>query len=287
MQPDLLFRDVGPVFWANVKTISQQSGYTNRAHGLTRSTIKRHDEIDIREAFRQLRLSTEHLFAPGPMGSPTVLGAQLLDYFQYRADVLEQVAEPNLMDVAEARAAYRDVVQRHQPQRPPPMNKQKGDKAGPAYLTAIVNAIVESEVGDDCDYDPRALTTVTRDGLPVRTLSRRVDGAYPSAVNPTAIWEIKEYYFTTTFGSRIADGVYETMLDGLELDELNAAQQIHVQHVLMVDSHRTWWEMGKSYLCRLVDIMNMGYVDEVLCGQEVLTRLPELVQEWIWLRNSE
>ena len=35
-----------------------------------------------------------------------------------------------------------------------------------------------------------------------------------------ARWEIKEYYGTTTLGSRVADGVYETMLDGLELREL-------------------------------------------------------------------
>ncbi len=32
-----------------------------------------------------------------------------------------------------------------------------------------------------------------------------------------AVWEIKEYYDSITFGSRIADGVYETMLDGKSL----------------------------------------------------------------------
>ena len=76
--------------------------------------------------------------------------------------------------------------------------------------------IIESIIGErKCDYDPRELTTVTTDGFPLRTLARRVDGAFPSAVNPIAIWEIKEYYYTTTFGSRVADGVYETLLDGV------------------------------------------------------------------------
>jgi len=28
------------------------------------------------------------------------------------------------------------------------------------------------------------------------------------------------YYYTTTFGSRVEDGVYETLLDGMELEEL-------------------------------------------------------------------
>ena len=43
----------------------------------------------------------------------------------------------------------------------------------------------------------------------------------------------------------------------------------------------TWWECGKSYLCRIIDMLSMGYVDEVLFGREVLTRLPALVPEWV------
>ena len=49
--------------------------------------------------------------------------------------------------------------------------------------------------------------------MPLRTLAQRVDGAFPSAVNPVAVWEIKEDYHTTTFGSRVADGAYETQID--------------------------------------------------------------------------
>ena len=49
--------------------------------------------------------------------------------------------------------------------------------------------------------------------MPLRTLARRIDGAFPSAVNPVAVREIKEYYHTTAFGSRVADGVYETQID--------------------------------------------------------------------------
>ena len=57
--------------------------------------------------------------------------------------------------------------------------------------------------GLQCDYDPRSLTTATRDGLPIRTLARRFDGAFTGPVDPVAVWEIKEYYYTTTFGSRV------------------------------------------------------------------------------------
>ena len=117
--------------------------------------------------------------------------------------------------------------------------------------------------------------------MPFRTLSRRVDGAFPAVINPIAIWEIKEYYYTTTFGSRVADGVYETLLDGHELEESEAASNQKVRHLLIVDDYFTWWKCGRSYLCRLIDMLHMGYLDEVLFGREVVEQLPILVKEWV------
>jgi len=137
--------------------------------------------------------------------------------------------------------------------------------------------------GLQCDYAPRQLTTITRNGKPLRTLARRIDGAFPSTVDPIAVWEIKEYYYTTTFGSRVADGVYESLLDGMELHEMEDAEGIKVLHYLMIDAHYTWWECGRSYLCRILDMLHMGYVDEVLFGREVMERLPSLVRAWMRL----
>jgi hypothetical protein len=157
----------------------------------------------------------------------------------------------------------------------------------PAYLTGIVNMLIEASAnGLPCDYDPHQLTTVTKNGLPLRTLARRVDGAFPSSVNPIALWEIKEYYYTTTFGSRVADGVYESLLDGLELEELREHEGIDIKHYLIIDAHDTWWKQGKSYLCRIIDMLHMGYIDEVLFGREVIERLPELVNEWVEVHQS-
>ena len=162
------------------------------------------------------------------------------------------------------------------------MNKQKGDKRAPAFLTALVNMLTEKHCsGQPCDYDPRELTTVTVDGAPLRTLARRVDGAFPSAVNPKAIWEIKEYYYTTTFGSRVADGVYETLLDGMELEELHEHEHIKILHYLIVDAHFTWWKCGKPYLCRIFDMLHMGHVDEVLFGYKVIERWGDIVESWL------
>jgi len=196
------------------------------------------------------------------------------------------------MNSVQAKAAYEALCDRL-PIRACliPMNKQKGDKKAPAFPTAMVNMLIEQNAeGMTCDYDPRALTTATMGEMPLRTLARRVDGAFPSSVNPVAIWEIKEYYYTTTFGSRVADGVYETLLDGLELEELREQEKIDIKHVLMVDAHFTWWTKGRSYLCRIVDMLHMGYVDEVLFGRKVFDRLPVLVREWVRLakqRNLE
>ncbi|KLC26193.1 hypothetical protein TB9_20905, partial [Xanthomonas perforans] len=90
-----------------------------------------------------------------------------------------------------------------------------------------------------------------------------------------------QYYYTTTFGSRVADGVYETLLDGLELQELEQNEGMRAQHILIIDSHRTWWVSGKSYLCRIIDMLNMGLVTEVIFGREVVDRIPQIAQEWI------
>ena len=80
--------------------------------------------------------------------------------------------------------------------------------------------------------------------------------------------------------------MYETLLDGLELEELEEHEKISVQHLLIVDAYLTWWDMGKSYLCRMIDMLNMGYVDEILFGYEVVEQLPSIVRTWVDLHQN-
>lgn len=120
------------------------------------------------------------------------------------------------------------------------MNKQKGDKKTNAFFTGMINILIDANLeGYPCNFDPKSLSSFTENNFPVRSLSRRVDGSFPTIVNPIAIWEIKEYYYTTTFGSRVADGVYETLLDGYELDEIRKFTNRNIRHYLMVDDHFT------------------------------------------------
>lgn len=275
MKPDERFLRQPRSFWANVRTLGQEIGYTVRGGGRIKVPTLR----EMVGAFEKLGLLTTHIQEKD--GGATELGQLLMDYFGYRAHVLNTLVEPRLMDAVRAREVFEDLRRRLNPGCPLPMNKQKGEKRAPAYLTGIVNMLVEAHSGQHpCDYSPRQLTTFTRSGMPVRTLARRLDGAFPGPVNPVAVWEIKEYYYTTTFGSRVADGVYETLLDGMELAELREHEGIDVHHYLMVDSHYTWWECGRSYLCRIVDMLHMGYLKEALFGYEVVERLPDLVRSW-------
>jgi hypothetical protein len=276
MIPDQRFLKQDKAFWAHVRSVSQHLGYTDRA---TKS-IKVPKINDICLALGELGLKSDHVFTGGVA---TKYGELLHAYFVHRADLINNTIQHNLMDAPEAKALYEsELAKGPRPAFPVPMNKQKGDKKAPAYLTAMVNMLVErNAAGAPCDFDPRELTSVTKDRLPVRTLARRVDGAFPAAINPVAIWEIKEYYYTTTFGSRVADGVYESLLDGLELEDLREEENIDIKHYLFIDSHYTWWECGRSYLCRIVDMLHMGYVDEVIVGKEIVERLPILVPTWV------
>lgn len=279
MLPDSRFLNQPKSFWANVRTISQHLGYTKNKQ------VKVHDLETIVKALTDLDLGSQHVIDSG--GDPTGMGQMLIDYFAYRADLLNNTVEPRLMDAAKAEALYKKIKARTKSTLPVIMNKQKGKKKKPLYLTNMVNWLIDDNTdGLPFDSDPNELTTFTRADAPLRTMARRVDGAFSSAVNPVAIWEYKEYYHTTTFGSRVADGVYETLLDGMELEELRTEAGVECKHYLFLDAHYTWWELGRSYLCRVIDMMHMGYVDEVVVGTEIEERVPKLAQDWVRLVRS-
>lgn len=281
MKASKLFLNQPKPFWANVRSISQHLGYTLRG----KKQIKVPTVEEMTSTMKVLGLTADHLVQNG---ETTEFGNLLIDYFKHRADVLNNFVESKLMNVEKAKQVFEQLKLKHNPKCPIPMNKQKGEKQAPSYFTGIINILIEANAEEfNCNYDPRELTSLTSNGVPIRTLARRVDGAFTSTINPIAIWEIKEYYYTTTFGSRVADGVYETLLDGLELEEVREHENIYVKHYLMIDDHNTWWNMGRSYLCRIIDMLHMGYVDEVLFGYEVVERLPDIVKEWVEIARKK
>lgn len=266
-------------FWANVKLLNQRLGYTRRKSkaypdgGFVVPSVN-----DVKAVFAKEGLNVTKVVAGERF---TQLGELIAEYMNYRGNILTHKVKPHLMNKKQACELFYQLKSSLQPNCPLPMNKQKGEKRDYSFLTGMVNMTIEQHKGIlPCDYSPKELTALTEDGFPVRTLSRRVDGAVPSVIDPIAIWEIKEYYYTTTFGSRVADGVYETQLDGWELWEAKKSLGRSIEHYLIVDDYFTWWVKGRSYLCRLIDALHMGLITEVLFGREIIERLPQIALKW-------
>ncbi|MGN8697761.1 DUF7687 domain-containing protein [Bacillota bacterium HCP3S3_F1_1] len=275
MQAFEQFQGMDASFWAFVKYISENLGYTERGEGV----VKKYPISEIKALCRERGINASE---------DIIINAA--QYSKMRADLLNRFAESMLMDAETASEEFRNWEMLHRVENyycKLPLNKQKGAMKQVAFFTAIINIIAEKTIREitgntrslGFDDDPRGLAYVWDDnGRIIGASSRRFDGAYPSIESPKLVWEIKEYYYATTFGSRVADGVYETQLDGFEFKELYDRTGRKVYHVLFIDAYRTWWVQGKSYLCRLVDAMNSGVVDEVIVGREVLTRWPELLR---------
>lgn len=262
-----MFQNQPGEFWALVKYASESLGYSNRSI-LSGKPLKRYSPSDIETLSSRFKV-------------PDNLEL-VVEYLNYRATLIEEHVRPLLMNRDEAQVIFENLQNNYTFNCYLPMNKQKGEKKHYSYFTCIINMLTEQNLGGKSFVsNPGKLSLITNaDNLLVKTLSRRIDGAYPALLNPIAIWEIKEYYGTTTFGSRVAGGVYETLLDGYEILEAQSVGGPKIEHYLLVDDYQTWWVQGKSYLCRLIDIAHAGFVDEVLFGREVLVRWPEIVRGW-------
>lgn len=274
MQPNPDFQKLPKAFWATVKLVSEHLGYSVRRARGAEPTIRRYSPADVLATATSRGLNAKELTK---LNWHEILAA----YSSFRADILQDYVRPRLMKLEEAKRLYEKLYPSQSWSCALPQNKQKGPKAHPNYLGCLVNMLAEEALaGKSFDSAPGGLVTVTKKGLPLRTLARRYDGAYPTINNPVAVWEVKEYYGTTTFGSRVADGVYETMLDGVELLELREVEGVVIRHYLFADDWFTWWSMGRSYLCRMIDMLHDDLVDEVFFGREVVERWPDVVRSW-------
>ena len=110
-------------FWAHIRSISEQVGYTVRGKG----TIKVPTLNELLVALRKLDLNTGHVSRDEV--TPTMLGTQMMDYFRYRADVLNHQVEASLMDSLEAERLFKSLCKKYNRKASSlPMNKQKGKK---------------------------------------------------------------------------------------------------------------------------------------------------------------
>ncbi len=127
MRADGRFLNQPPEFWANVRTIGQEVGYTERGR------IKVPSLAAVHLQFAKLELQTGHLV--DATGALTVLGEALFGYFKHRAAVLNDLVQHWLMDKDAAEVEFERLRSQLQPRCPLPMNKQKGEKRNHAFLT--------------------------------------------------------------------------------------------------------------------------------------------------------
>ena len=142
MKADPRFLRQTKEFWANIRTISQEIGYTNRGQ----ESILVPTLAQIGKAFEKLSLSMNHIVTKN--GTLTTFGKTLFDYFVFRADLLNNTAQHYLMKKDEAEALFTKIYNTSKLKCPLPMNKQKSEKRNYAFLTCMVNMLIEANIGD-------------------------------------------------------------------------------------------------------------------------------------------
>lgn len=147
----------------------------------------------------------------------------------------------------------------------------QSSKALIATVSGIARkACADAGVGVDLDPQRRAIW-FSEQGLHVS--ARNLDGAIPSLENPTAVWEVKEYWGKTTGGSKMSDAVYECQLVGLELRMFESKSGISIDHIVFVDG-KDQWNSRKSDLLRFIDLRQQGLIDHLIIGREVESEWP-------------
>lgn len=149
----------------------------------------------------------------------------------------------------------------------------QSSKALIAAVSGIAEEICRSaETTVNLDPQRRAVWLL---GSALHASARNLDGAMPSLENPSAIWEIKEYWGKTKGGSKMSDAVYECLLVGLELRTFEAKSGLLVAHIVFVDG-KDQWAHRKSDLVRFIDLHQQGLIDHLIVGREVETVWPQL-----------
>ena len=243
MKPFKRFTKEDKSFWFFIRFISEKLGYSKKGEVLSYS----------REQIEDL-CKREDVFASSDRIS------QAVDYCQMRADAINTIVQDNLMDADLARHHFEQMKRIGSYNSKFIMNKQSGEKKKVNYFTAIITMLAEDALGNGTSFDPdpRGLIYILNNKTITGASSRRFDGAYPSIYSPKLVWE----------------------LDGYELNEIFSRTGQEVRHVMFIDGKYTFWNLGKSYLCRFIDTLNMGLIDDLIIGKEVFTEWPAILSQY-------
>ncbi len=137
MKPEEQFLRQPKHFWAHVRTISQQLGYTHR----NTSQIKIPTISEIASGLHNLGLQTKHIVSENEQ--PTAFTQTLLAYFEYRANILNNFAQQHLMRVEQAQALFNELFEKLQPHCPyPKTNRSTRNRTTPSFPALSIRNIV-------------------------------------------------------------------------------------------------------------------------------------------------
>src|SRR4051794_1505069 len=102
MKPNKLFLKLPKRFWANVRLISQEVGYTERAT----KQIKIPSDQEIRLKLKKIGINFDDVLAD--KNGIEHLDELLQNYFEYRASVLNSFVESRLMNAEKAKQVFED-----------------------------------------------------------------------------------------------------------------------------------------------------------------------------------
>ena len=117
MIPDGRFRNLPANFWAYIRIIGEQIGYTRRGE----NKILAPEITAIKTALSKIGLKSHEI--ADEKGITTTFGVIISEYLDYRAKTLNDFVEPRLMDVKRAEREFKRLKKELSPRCPLPMNK--------------------------------------------------------------------------------------------------------------------------------------------------------------------
>lgn len=227
-------------FWAYVRLVSQQAGYQPRGD----EVVKVYEPEDLQNAVESTGINGEPLFGDFSTDGLTDLGENILDYLNYRSQHVA-VALDNIQTKNEAEETYEEYRGDHELKH---VQYNRQGSNDPLVFANTVNLVMEKEYGGEFDPNPYELPTILDDDKNLQlTFAKRLDGAVPDNRNPIALWEVKEFYNSSTFGSRVADAIYEIMLLSQEAQSVADEAGRDVEMYLLTDGEQAW-SKGVSYI---------------------------------------
>lgn len=199
----------------------------------------------------------------------------LLDYLEYRSTLWD--AGDQLLRTEEEATAYCKKAFNETPKTTQTRNvdHHQSSKAMVLAATRLAEAVC-TELGVSIEPNPqRRCVWVAKQELHVT--ARNLDGAIPGLVDPFLVWEIKEYWGTTSGGSKMSDAVYECALVGRELRDFEKRTKVHVAHAVLLDG-KAQWTTRKSDLLRFYDLQHQGLIDFLVVGRQIETEWKPFVR---------